>query len=261
MNAIRFLPGGDRAMTVEFGSRIDTKTNDRVHALAAKLEKEGLTGIIELVPTYRSLTIYYEPGEISFGTLKERILSYGDIAMNPIHMKKKIWKIPCCYGARFGCDLADMETYTGLGRDEIIAVHSAVDYKIYMMGFLPGFVYLGGLDKRLEVPRLETPRLKILPGAVGIGGGQTGVYPVASPGGWRLIGATPVEFYYPGRKEPVFCRAGEYIRFVPITISDYYDIRRLVSRGEYEVEVQECEEMEEEEVEEVEIEAEVKAWR
>ena len=127
-----------------------------------------------------------------------------------------------------------MEAYTGLDRDEIIAIHSSVDYRIYMMGFLPGFVYLGGLDKRIEMPRLKTPRVKILPGAVGIGGSQTGVYPVASPGGWRLLGGTPVEFYDPGRKEPVLCKAGEYIRFVPITINDYYDIRRMVSKGEYE---------------------------
>lgn len=226
-------------MTVEFGRTVDPKINDQVHALAAKLRKENVPGIRELVPAFRSLTIYYDPLKTSFQAVRQNILSYGDISQEGGTVKKRIWKIPCCYGARFGCDLADMEAYTGLDRDEIIAIHSSVDYRIYMMGFLPGFVYLGGLDKRIEMPRLKTPRVKILPGAVGIGGRQTGVYPVASPGGWRLLGGTPVEFYDPGRKEPVLCKAGEYIRFVPITINDYYDIRRMVSKGEYEPEVEE----------------------
>lgn len=120
---------------------------------------------------------------------------------------------------------------------EIIKIHSSVDYKIYMMGFLPGFVYLGGLDKRIEMPRLKSPRVRILPGAVGIGGNQTGVYPLASPGGWRLMGGTPVDFYDPYREDPILCKAGEYIRFVPITIGDYYDIRHMIVKGEYQVEV------------------------
>lgn len=129
-----------------------------------------------------------------------------------------------------------MEKHTGLTRDEIIAIHSSVDYKIYMLGFLPGFVYLGGLDKRLEMPRMTTPRVKIQPGAVGIGGSQTGVYPLTSPGGWRLMGGTPVDFYDPDRENPILCQAGEYIRFVPISIDDYYDIRREVVKGTYQVE-------------------------
>lgn len=239
MREVKFLRAGDCALTVEFGSAVDPKINDQVHALAAKLKKDNVPGIREVVPAFRSLTIYYDPLKTSFQAVRQNILSYGNISQEGGTVKKRILKIPCCYGARFGCDLADMEAYTGLDRDEIIAIHSSVDYRIYMMGFLPGFVYLGGLDKRIEMPRLKTPRVKILPGAVGIGGSQTGVYPVASPGGWRLLGGTPVEFYDPGRKEPVLCKAGEYIRFVPITINDYYDIRRMVSKGEYEPEVEE----------------------
>ena len=123
--------------------------------------------------------------------------------------------------------------------EEVIERHSCVDYRVYMMGFLPGFAYLGGLDKRLEMPRLKTPRVKIPAGAVGIGGSQTGVYPMDSPGGWRLIGGTPVDFYNPEREEPILCRAGDYIRFVPITMDDYYDIRHMILRREYRVEVEE----------------------
>lgn len=237
MGEMRFMPAGDRAMVVEFGNEINERINDQVHALEARLTESQTVGIVELVPTFRSLMVYYDPYRTSFGELEQTIRAFGNILGNSGRTKKKILKIPCCYGARFGLDLKDMEEYTGLGRDEIIRIHSSVDYKIYMMGFLPGFVYLGGLDKRIEMPRLKTPRLKILPGAVGIGGSQTGVYPVASPGGWRLMGGTPVDFYDPDREEPILCRAGEYIRFVPITIDDYYEIRHMIVKGRYQIEV------------------------
>lgn len=224
-------------MVVEYGNVIDEAVNARVHALAAQIRAEKVCGVTETVPTFRSLMIYYDPHKTSYGELKEKLSRLEKSPTEEQQRCKRILKIPCCYGARFGVDLKDMEAYTGLDRDEIIAIHSSVDYKIYMMGFLPGFVYLGGMDKRIEVPRLQTPRLKIQPGAVGIGGSQTGVYPIASPGGWRLMGGTPVDFYDPDREEPVLCKAGEYIRFVPITIDDYYDIRRMIVRGEYQVEV------------------------
>lgn len=224
-------------MVVEYGNVIDEAVNARVHALAVQIRAEKVCGVTETVPTFRSLMIYYDPYKTSYGELKEKLSRLAESPTEEQQKRKRILKIPCCYGARFGVDLKDMEDYTGLDRDEIIAIHSSVDYKIYMMGFLPGFVYLGGMDKRIEVPRLQTPRLKIQPGAVGIGGSQTGVYPIASPGGWRLMGGTPVDFYDPDREEPVLCKAGEYIRFVPITIDDYYDIRRMIVRGEYQVEV------------------------
>ncbi|OUO77105.1 allophanate hydrolase [Blautia sp. An249] len=233
---MKFLPAGDRAMIVEFGSEIDDALNNQVHVLAKKLEESQIRGVLETVPTFRSLLIYYEPGEIKFGQLQEKISAFGELTAAGSQKKKRILKIPCCYGARFGQDLGFMEKHTGLTRDEIIAIHSSVDYKIYMLGFLPGFVYLGGLDKRLEMPRMTTPRVKIQPGAVGIGGSQTGVYPLASPGGWRLMGGTPVDFYDPDRENPILCQAGEYIRFVPISIDDYYDIRREVVKGTYQVE-------------------------
>lgn len=237
MEKMRFMPAGDRAMVVEFGNAIDTGINNQVHALAGKIREANLPGVVETVPTFRSLMIYYDPWQTSYAALQKILEGFGPIGGQGMGEKKRILKIPCCYGARFGQDLADMEKYTGLDRDEIISIHSSVDYKIYMMGFLPGFVYLGGLDKRIEMPRLKTPRLKIQPGAVGIGGNQTGVYPLASPGGWRLMGGTPVDFYDPEREEPILCKAGEYIRFVPITIDDYYDIRRMIVKGTYQIEI------------------------
>ena len=232
---MRCVPAGDCAIMAEFPQEISTRTNDRVHGLAREIVSRQIPGITELVPAFCSLMIYYQPQVISYGELKKRIEELEEGEVGTFGKKKRILKIPCCYGARFGCDLADMEQYMKLTRDEIIAIHSSVDYKIYMRGFLPGFVYLGGLDKRLEMPRLKIPRIKIQPGAVGIGGNQTGVYPLASPGGWWLLGGTPVDFYNPDREEPVLCSAGEYIRFIPITIDDYYDIRRMIQKGSYKV--------------------------
>ena len=203
---LKIMPAGDRGMVAEFGNVISIQINDQVQQLKKCLSNEQIQGVLELQPTFRSLMIYYDPLKISYEELEKRVRILGSAETLKNHKKKRILKIPCCYGARFGLDLRDMEKHTGLDRDEIIAIHSSVDYRIYMMGFLPGFVYLGGLDSRIEMPRLSTPRVKIPAGAVGIGGNQTGVYPVASPGGWRLIGGTPVEFYDAGRQEPILCR-------------------------------------------------------
>lgn len=230
----RFLAAGDSAMVVEFGDMIDEEINNRVHALAAIIEKENIKGVIEVLPTFRSLMVVYDYQIITFDRLKEVIQGFDLKTAGTVAGPKRIIEVPCCYGARFGVDLGDMEKLTGIDRDEIIKIHSGVDYKIYMLGFLPGFVYLGGLDKRINAPRLKSPRLKIAPGAVGIGGSQTGVYPIASPGGWRLIGGTPLDFYNPERSEPVLCKAGEYIRFKPVNIDEYYDIRQLVIKNQYE---------------------------
>ena len=237
MTNVKFFPAGDHAMVVEFGSIIAENINQKVHALAGWIEEKQIEGVVELLPTFRSLMIYYDCHVVSFEQLKRKVSEFDDTKVSAGAEKKKIIKVPCCYGARFGSDLHDMEKILGIDKDEIIRIHSSVCYKIYMLGFLPGFVYLGGLDKRIEVPRLSSPRVKINPGSVGIGGNQTGVYPVASPGGWRLIGGTPLDFYDPDREKPILCNASEYIRFVPIHIDEYYDIRHLVLKGQYEPEV------------------------
>lgn len=237
MTNVKFFPAGDHAMVVEFGSIIAENINQKVHALAGWIEEKQIEGVVELLPTFRSLMIYYDCHVVSFEQLKRKVSEFDDTKVSANAEKKKIIKVPCCYGARFGSDLHDMEKILGIDKDEIIRIHSSVCYKIYMLGFLPGFVYLGGLDKRIEVPRLSSPRVKINPGSVGIGGNQTGVYPVASPGGWRLIGGTPLDFYDPDREKPILCNAGEYIRFTPIHIDEYYDIRHLVLKGQYEPEV------------------------
>lgn len=234
---VKIMPAGDAALVVEFGNIIDENVNAHVHALARKIEEQHIEGIMEVVPTFRSVLVQYDVFVCSYSQIRDVVHSLADNLNVLDKTAKKIVKIPCCYGARFGQDLSDMEKLTGLDRDEIIAIHSATDYKIYMLGFLPGFVYLGGLDKRIEVPRLKTPRVKIRKGAVGIGGNQTGIYPMDSPGGWRLMGATPIDLYDENRETPILLAAGEYIRFVPISILDYYDIRQEILKGTYRLEV------------------------
>ncbi len=239
----RYLPAGDSALVVEFGNEIDEKLNTKVQQLAAKIIEASrtalLSGVGEVIPTFRSLLVTYDPLRTDFEQLKNRLIKMEEELQEEKKTSRRILKIPCCYGGRYGLDLADLMEYTGLSREEIIERHSSACYRIYMMGFLPGFAYLGGLDRKLEMPRLKTPRVKIPAGAVGIGGNQTGVYPIDSPGGWRLIGGTPVDFYNPEREEPILCKAGEFIRFVPITMDDYYDIRHMILRKEYHVEVEE----------------------
>ena len=218
MEQVRYYPAGDTALVAEFGQQIDEQINDRVHAMAHWIRIRKIRGITEVIPTFRSLLICYDPCKITYGRLVRKLQKWDGTDFSSAVSEKVIHRIHVCYD---GPDLPDMEQLTGLTQEEIIAIHSGTDYKIHMMGFLPGFVYLGGLDPRICVPRLDTPRTKIEAGSVGIGGSQTGVYPVASPGGWRILGFTPVRFYDPDRTEPMLCKAGEYIRFVPISREEY----------------------------------------
>ena len=155
--------------------------------------------------------------------------------------RKKVFEIPVCYGGEFGPDIATIAEHAGLSEQEVIELHSSRDYLIYMLGFLPGFCYLGGLDERIFTPRLASPRLKIDAGSVGIGGSQTGIYPLDSPGGWQLMGKTPVKTYDPDREVPILFEAGNYIRFVPVSEEEFYRIKELVDKNEYQVVVHEGE--------------------
>ena len=220
---MRILPAGDRALVADFGNVISEDVNRKVNALKKSLSAEKAAGVREMIPTYRSLLVEYNPSIISMQELSRRIEAAAaelDGAAADME-KKRVLEIPCCYGGKYGEDLAGMAELTGLSEKEIIDIHAGTEYRVYMLGFLPGFVYLGGMDERIAAPRLKSPRVSIPAGSVGIGGSQTGVYPMASPGGWRLIGMTPVDFYDPNREKPVHCEAGDYIRFVPISPEEY----------------------------------------
>ncbi len=236
MDTFRICPVGDQAILCEFDNTIDEQTNDRVQHLTAWIREANLKGVTEVLPTYRSLLVFYDATKISYRSLFHKIRHVSTEKSFLEEKKKKVRMIPCLYGGRMGPDLTEMSKELDLSEEEIIKIHQSTEYKIYMLGFLPGFVYLGGLDRRIYMPRLSVPRTKIPARSVGIGGSQTGVYPMDSPGGWRLIGSTPLEFYDPAANPPVLCRAGEYIRFISITEQEYLQIRNDVVNGTYHAE-------------------------
>lgn len=223
---------GGSAVTVEFENRVAPEVNGCVMALARKITQKKISGITEVIPAFRALTVIFDPCRISEEKVRRTVNRLAkDLSVSS--ESGRVFHIPVCYSRNFGCDLADVAAIHGISVSEVIDRHSSRDYLIYMLGFLPGFPYLGGLDEALATPRLESPRTVVPAGAVGIGGEQTGVYPVESPGGWRIIGRTPLKLFDPGRADPILYRAGDYIRFIPIDEEKYAQIERAVADGTY----------------------------
>ncbi|GHV86017.1 allophanate hydrolase [Spirochaetia bacterium] len=222
-------PAGDCALAVEFGQAILPELNDKVHALAGSLRQKPVAGINGLVPSYASLLVYFDPLKISSRALAARIKRRLAKLSRTGRTAGKTVRIPVCYEGAFSPDMENVSQHTGLSPAEIIERHSKPVYRIYMMGFLPGFPYLGGLDPVLETPRLANPRTVVPAGAVGIGGFQTGIYPLDSPGGWQLIGRTPLRPWDPYRAEPFLYQSGDNIVFYPVNTAEYERI--AVSHG------------------------------
>ncbi len=206
-------PLGDSALLVSFGEVIDEETNDRVHALAGAIEKANFGWLIEVVPAYSSLAVIYDPGLIDFEGVKRAVEGLG---FSEERFEGRLVEIPVLYGGDYGPDLEFVAEYNGLTPEEVIEIHSRQVYSVHFLGFLPGFAYLGGMDERIATPRLERPRLKVPAGSVGIAGKQTGIYPLESPGGWRLIGRTPLRLFNPSKEPPTLLQPGDKVKFVPI---------------------------------------------
>lgn len=232
----RFLPMGDGAIVMEFANEISKEVNARIRQTTKAIEKT-IEGVIEVLPTYRSITIFYRPDQITYDELVTKLQTIKQGNEEGDSPSRRI-EIPTVYGGEYGPDLAYVAQHASLSEEEVIRIHTGTDYLVYMLGFSPGFTYLGGLDERIATPRLESPRVKIPAGSVGIAGSQTGMYPSESPGGWQLIGRTPLKLYDPKKEPPVFIQAGDYIRYVAITESEYAEIEEQVNAGRFQVKME-----------------------
>lgn len=215
-------PLGDRALRVDFGPRIDAELNARVHGLAARIRRAELPGITDLVPAYASLAIHYQPeawaesGRPPWEALVDALGPLLEARIGVAPEPSRILEVPVRYGEEAGPDLEEVADRAGLSAADYAGRHAAGRYRVYMLGFTPGFAYLGGLDPVLAAPRRATPRTRVPAGSVGIAGEQTGIYPCDSPGGWQLIGRTDLVLFDPFRPEPCLLRPGDVVRFIPV---------------------------------------------
>ena len=233
MADLRFVPAGDKAFVIELGDGISPEINRSVHNLLLSIEKQGIPGILDMVPTYRSILINYDPLTLPPNELEERVRELTQDLDETPPAASRVVELPTSYGGEHGSDLGHVAEHNGLTEEEVIALHSGTDYLVYMMGFTPGFTYLGGMSEKIATPRLQTPRTAIPAGSVGIAERQTGVYPIESPGGWQLIGRTPVRLFDPSKQPPVIAEPGDYIRFVPVSPEEYLRILEEVGNGVY----------------------------
>jgi KipI family sensor histidine kinase inhibitor len=233
LQAPRLLPAGDSAMAVEFGDGIDVRINARVRLLQQALRAGAHAGIVEMVPTYRSLMVHYDPMVLAREALADVIMTTAGRLPEQVREAARTVEIPVKYGGEAGPDLADVAAAAGVDEQAVAELHAGGEYVVFMLGFMPGFPYLGGLPPGLAMPRLASPRAVVPAGSVGIAGAQTGIYPTESPGGWRIIGRTPVCLFDPLRSPPALLEAGDHVRFVPVGQTDYDAIAREVQAGTY----------------------------
>lgn len=232
MSSVETFPLGDSAICVKFIEAVSPELNQRIRQFCGQLEHEKWEGISEWVPAYETVTVYYSPLRTSYQKLSIKLTQLADsIGFSVAESSGSPYLIylPTLYGGRFGKDLPQVAKANGLSEKEVIDLHTGTDYLVYMMGFLPGFPYLGGMSEEIATPRLENPRSRVPSGSVGIAGEQTGVYPIESPGGWNLIGRTPIKLFDSSREEPFLFQAGDRIRFVPIEDEEY---KSLLAEGE-----------------------------
>lgn len=227
-------PYGDSGLRIQFGNDISVRTHRTVRSFATLLEKEKIAGVLEWIPTYTAISILYDPYVISFADLESALVALQDRWRINQLPKAEVIYIPTCYGGDKGPDLSYVARHNRLTEADVIAIHSETPYLVYMMGFTPGFPYLGGMSKRIATPRLAKPRARIPAGSVGIAGEQTGIYPLQTPGGWQIIGRTPIKLFDPHREVPILPKVGNYLKFCPVSREQYEAIAEEVDKGVYE---------------------------
>ncbi len=228
-------PLGDQAVTIELGTTISEGIFTKVQVITAYLEQHPPIWMIEYIPAFTTVTVFYDPYLLSNQYDQEKlpydvVCDFFKEAFSDLSVQREIntnvVEIPVCYGGEFGPDIETVAKMNGLTIDEVIHIHSSADYIVYMIGFAPGFAYIGGMSEKIAAPRLETPRLKIPERSVGIAGMQTGIYPIETPGGWQLIGRTPIRLFRPEEDTPSLLKAGDKIRFKPISVAQYIELEQ-----------------------------------
>jgi inhibitor of KinA len=212
---------GDRGLLLEFGDGISREINEKAKRMALAIQAEAIEGIVEIVPTYRSLLIIYNPVILSVEGLRSRLTRIEEgLQLTPLP-DPKLTRLPVVYGGVYGPDLEEVARYHQISPEEVIRLHCSKPYLIYMIGFMPGYPYMGELPQALVTPRLKTPRLLVPKGSVAIAQRQTGIYPMESPGGWQILGRTPVELFDPGKDPPALLQMGDFVQFYPIDEKEF----------------------------------------
>jgi KipI family sensor histidine kinase inhibitor len=230
----RIAPAGDQALVLEFDASISRAVNQRVRDVEETLTEAAWPEIISMVPSYRSLLVYYDPVAICFEELSQRLLLTLSETKSATAKRPKRWTLPVRYGAGSDSDLDDLAKKLSLASDDVIRLHSETEYMVYMIGFSPGFAYLGELPTALEVPRKIVPAPLVPSNTIQVGGQQTAVTSVPMPSGWYVVGLTPVRMYQPDRSKPFLLDGGDLVRFRPITLAEFAEISENAARGTYE---------------------------
>ena len=217
------------ALCVELGDEISVEINTRVRALEYLIQQKGLTGVVETVPTFRSLLVYYDPAQIGYGALCAALATLAEQSDTAVLPPARLVELPCCYDPEMGPDLLAAAERLTMSPEELVRAHISAEYLVYFVGFTPGLPYMAGVPERIQLPRLTTPRVRVPPGSVGLGGAQFCIYSVESPGGYWLLGRTPARLYDPDAAEPTLLRAGDRVRMRAIDRAEYDAIAARVA--------------------------------
>lgn len=216
MSTSRVVSVGDSCVSVVFEEKIDPAVNDRCIRLAEELWHRAISGVRDIVPTFHSVAVYFDSQRLERGTLERELARLAQTEKGLAAIESEPVRVPVVYGGAAGPDLSSVASFGRCSEDEVVRLHTAPLYRVYMLGFLPGFAYLGIVDPRIAMPRLETPRLRVPSGSVGIAGVQTGIYPCETPGGWRIIGRSSTKLFDPARAEPFLLKAGDHVKFAAV---------------------------------------------
>lgn len=234
VKVITYKPYGDKGILIELGKEISEEINNRVVIFSQIIEKENHSHITDVIPSYNSILVIYNPLEKSYDDLINNIKSLEKKISKIEKINYKVIHIPVIYGGEYGEDLEIVANHNKLSKEDVVKIHSETYYRVYMLGFTPGFPYLGGMSEKISTPRKKTPRKQIKKGSVGIGGNQTGIYSTNSPGGWQIIGRSPLEFFDVKKSKPLL-KPGDLIKFEPIDEKEYKRIKNMIEEEKFQV--------------------------